>query len=1478
MRPHRTPYVALILAATCAICVLPACSDSADDDNSVDANPDSSAVDDAASVSESDTVANTDTGADTGAIADLLADTGTKPDTGTESDTAQPDTVQPDTVQPDTVADTFTLPSCSKHADCPKSPDPCADILCAPDGFCTWVQLPHKATCDDGDSCTVGEKCNNDQCDGGKNACGCTSNADCAKLEDGNLCNGTLYCDLKASPSACKVNPSTVVTCPKSTTLCQDNICAPKTGKCSLQKVKDLTPCDDGDKCTKSEQCFAGLCLAGADICDCKTTADCKAKEDGNPCTGTLYCDNTTFPPKCKTNPKSVVTCKPDKDTACRKNLCQKVNGVCQLTALPHKTPCQDGNKCTSGDFCAGGACVPGPDICPCKKHADCAKKEDGNLCNGTLYCDFSLKIPNCVVNPATVVSCPTAANTICKASKCAPKTATCSVVAINHLGGCEDGNPCTQGDVCKVGACHSGKNACQCKTDADCGKHEDGDLCNGTLYCDKGQQPFVCKVRPNSVVRCPSGKDTKCLANRCQKKSGKCLMQAIRNQLPCDADGNPCTKSDVCDKGACIAGTNVCKCQENVACAKYEDGNLCNGTLYCDKLAKPPVCNVNPATKVTCPDGDDSTCRSRRCDPKTGSCPFANVNQGQPCDADGNACTPDDACDKGSCHAGTNVCACTADADCATLDDGNKCNGTLYCDKAKLPFRCNVDPTTVIQCPADTDANDCVAPQCAPLSGKCTPTQLQDNSACSDGEVCTFGDRCWLGQCKSGKNLCACTKDEQCAVYDDGNACNGVFHCDKSVAPYGCAPKPKSEVTCPKPNGTCATVACRKKDGKCVVSPRKELTGKGCDDGDACTVNTTCVGIACAAGQKKSCDDQNPCTHDSCTSALPPGIKGVLGCAHLPVKVTCDDGNPCTSFDSCLNSKCVSGPATNCDDANLCTIDSCDKGGCKSLPSTAKCEDGNLCTVADTCKDGACKSGVKKDCNDKDVCTVDSCVHGAGPKAGCKYKPSSEKCDDGNPCTGGDRCAGGQCIPGDHLGCNDGNPCTDDSCDPTGNGGKACKNVPNTAPCEDGKTCSAGGICKAGKCVSFGKPRLFEKNFGGTSRDEFLAMVGHIDQGALIVGYTESGNAKGGRDGWLLRVNRAGDKVWETRVNDATRDSLTGVVLHGSDALAVGWTTSASTGKDIQAVGLGDTGKIAWVKSIARKGEDEARAAVPGLNEGVVALGVAGGSPAMIGFKSNGATAWIKRHGTVTGEINAGVGLAAGAMAAAGTAKVGSLGKQCLFMLIKHDGGVVKTATFGGGGDQQCFGLTRFGAGYVMVGQTPHGTKIKPWMVRLDSGGGIAWEKSWTDHLPSSGLTVAAAPEGLMFGRRAWLNVHDMRLMRLNDYGTSHWAYNYGAGDVQQPNAIVILPDGGAFIAGANEYNTLGLRDGWLLRVDAWGNEGCYNSGVCADISWTSCSKSDPCKRTVCNPGKGCDFNKHMPAYSPCKNKGYCTLLGCSK
>ncbi len=111
-------------------------------------------------------------------------------------------------------------------------------------------------------------------------------------------------------------------------------------------------------------------------------------------------------------------------------------------------------------------------------------------------------------------------------------------------------------------------------------------------------------------------------------------------------------------------------------------------------------------------------------------------------------------------------------------------------------------------------------------------------------------------------------------------------------------------------------------------------------DDGDG-VIDTDVaeVALACAA---TDCDDGNVCTADSCAEPA--------GCVHLPQQATCEvDGDACT-VDACAAGACAATAKVKaCSDGNPCTIDACKQGGCVSMPAPdgAVCKGGDVADLA---------------------------------------------------------------------------------------------------------------------------------------------------------------------------------------------------------------------------------------------------------------------------------------------------------------------------------------------------------------------------------------------------------------------------------------------------------------------------------------------------------------------------------------------------
>jgi hypothetical protein len=154
--------------------------------------------------------------------------------------------------------------------------NPCTKDICdVGTGGCVFQ--PIAGPCDDGNPCTMNDTCVNGQCVGGQpkncddgNPCTddfcdagtgqCYHVNNSAPCEDGNKCTINDRCE----NGACK--PGSYKDCSDTNPCTLNEHCDPATGQCVFNS-NEGAPCDDGNVCTVGERCSGGLCLGGQDFC-----------------------------------------------------------------------------------------------------------------------------------------------------------------------------------------------------------------------------------------------------------------------------------------------------------------------------------------------------------------------------------------------------------------------------------------------------------------------------------------------------------------------------------------------------------------------------------------------------------------------------------------------------------------------------------------------------------------------------------------------------------------------------------------------------------------------------------------------------------------------------------------------------------------------------------------------------------------------------------------------------------------------------------------------------------------------------------------------------------------------------------------------------------------------------------------------------------------------------------------------------------
>jgi endonuclease I len=351
---------------------------------------------------------------------------------------------------------------------------------------------------------------------------------------------------------------------------------------------------------------------------------------------------------------------------------------------------------------------------------------------------------------------------------------------------------------------------------------------------------------------------------------------------------------------------------------------------------------------------------------------------------SDGVACTDD------SCNETTDSCDNVAnDANC---DDGLFCNGTETCDP-------------VLDCQAGTDP--CPGQLCDEVADACV--DCLDNADCDDAYLCTT-DTCSNGAC-SNDPIIPCCGNISCETGED--QCNCAADCGTP---------PASELNCT--DGI---------DDDCD-------TYVDCDDAD-CDADPTCQSACDDDGICESGEDCNNCPNDCFSGSGASCGNGVCEAG---------DGEDCVSCPADCAGVQTGKPSGRfcCGDGDGenpvgCDAALCDSGGwvCTTVPAVASCCGDGFCEGgedATNCLIDCAECTVNGDCDDADLCTTDTCNGGI-----CSNDPID--CDDGDPCTSD------SCDPGTGLCVNDPvSPCCGDLFCDTGENSCNCPTDCGTPPASE--------------------------------------------------------------------------------------------------------------------------------------------------------------------------------------------------------------------------------------------------------------------------------------------------------------------------------------------------------------------------------------------------------------------------------------------
>jgi hypothetical protein len=1016
--------------------------------------------------------------------------------------------------------------------------------VCQP-GTCDGAAITNMKTCDGNGTCAAGDSkvCVPYSCDTTKQDCfaACTTNSDCAV---GVQCmNGS--CGLKMRGSTCKTNDECA------SGFCTDGVCCAVAcqGPCvsckQTGKVGTCWPIDQGvpdprqickdsgpTKCGQTGACDGfGACAnyAAETVCVLPSCAGTRLNTPGT-CDGQGTCKApgvqecmpyTCASGTCNTTCNTNVDCAPT--IACVNHVCgtgKHTNGsTCTTAADCASSFCVDGVCCNEacGGACrscalasAKGTCTPiaantvdnrkvckdqGVGTCGTNGRCDgaggCAKYATGSVCAGE-KCAANVYTGPSTCNSTGQCVAPTSRACLpfaCNGTKCfdaCTTSANCvspNVCNGNSCGKKLAGAPCSAATECATGVCAQGfccATTCNaaCKscglagTEGTCTNVPTGALDPKAMCVDQGAASC------GTNGRCAAGACQKYAANtKCADPTCPAGTTTFTGQSTCDGAGKCVTPGATscfpyaCGVGACNATCTVnMMCANNATCINGScglepKGGPCSVTSQC---ASGLVCS---AQGVCCDKACTGPCVSCVLSATLGTCSPLGAGATDPTGQCGvtaaSTCANDGKCDgAGACRkwpAGTQCVGPSCPMNASTQNLAKTCDGAGNCNVGGgthqcSPFMCSGGASCLQTC---TQNSDCVAPNTC-VGNTCGKKPL--GATCATGDECVAGAFCTDGFCCSSSACGACKACNATGACQnaDGTACPSPDACHPQAGTCSGGACQSAALNCDD-NNPCTADSCNPASG-CVHTP--VMNGTACNDNNACTQTDTCQSGVCTGSNPKTCVADQCHGAQTCNPAT-----GTCSGSALPDGTACTDGNACTVGDTCQGGTCQGGAAKTCTASDQChTAGTCDPGsGSCSNPAKgdgASCSDGSMCTTGETCQGGTCTGGTTKTCAASDQChNAGTCDPGTG-NCSNPAKGDDTPCSDGSMCTTGDTCQGGVCTAGTPKTCNNGDACHfNGTCDPGTGSCSAPPNRPDGTVCDDQSMCTNNDSCQGGTC-----------------------------------------------------------------------------------------------------------------------------------------------------------------------------------------------------------------------------------------------------------------------------------------------------------------------------------------------------------------------------------------------------------------------------
>lgn len=438
-----------------------------------------------------------------------------------------------------------------------------------------------------------------------------------------------------------------------------------------------------------------------------------------------------------------------------------------------------------------------------------------------------------------------------------------------------------------------------------------------------------------------------------------------------------------------------------------------------------------------------------------------------------------------------------------------------------------------------------------------------------------------------------------------------------------------------------------------------------------------------------------------------------------------------------------------------------------------------------------------------------------------------------------------------------------------------------------------------------------WSKCYGGSDEDEAHSIEQTLDGGFIIGGMSHSDDGDVDEnsgtdywDYWVVKTDGVGNIEWNKCYGGSGAEYLYSIhEMSNGHFIMAGYSNSINEevtgnhgGFDYWIVQIDSTGNIEWQLSLGGSSSDQAFSITPTSDKSFIVSGGSGSDDGDVAGNNGQFDAWVVKLSCnmlkkfYADEDNDGYGnvdlsvMGPACFPPEGYVSdstdcddgdgnttpntpdwVNGMDNNCNTYIDEPF--IEWSKCLGGNGDDQPYSIQQTSDyGYIVAGKstsdngdlTSNNGSYDFWIIRLDSEGGVIWQKSLGGDLADVANEIRETADGGFlvagYARSSDGDVtgnhgsDDAWLVKFDASGTLEWQKCLGGTDSDYANSILQTPDGGYIIAGSTSSDngdvsgSHGSSDIWLVKTDASGNilwQHCYG-GTLEEIATAVKKTSD--------------------------------------